>query len=224
MQSLNELDWQKMGGLIPAVVQDEATKRILMLGYMNQESLAMTLATKQVTFFSRSKNALWVKGESSGNYLHLCDIFPDCDGDSLLVTARPIGPTCHQGTASCFKGEIYENGEEGDGNPENSAAKAIQDDVFSHLEKTIESRYVERPQGSYVTSLFNDGLSRIAQKVGEEGVEVALAAVVEDKQTLSEEAADLLFHLLVLLRMKDIPFKEVLSVLQRRAVAMAVAS
>lgn len=195
---LDKLDWQKMDGLLPVVVQDEKTNHILMLGYMNQDALLQTLATKRVTFYSRSKEALWIKGETSGNYLHFCDIFSDCDGDSLLIKARPQGPTCHQGTISCFKSDAPE-------------------DIFSNLEKTIESRYIERPKGSYVSKLFEEGLARIAQKVGEEGVEVALAAVVENKQTLMNEVSDLLFHVLVLLKAREIPFKDIVSVLQQRA-------
>jgi phosphoribosyl-ATP pyrophosphohydrolase/phosphoribosyl-AMP cyclohydrolase len=197
--NVETLAWEKMEGLIPAVVQDEKTRKILMLGYMNQESLAMTLASKRVTFYSRSKKALWTKGETSGHFLTLCDIYPDCDGDSLLILATPLGPTCHQGTASCF------------------VQDDVQADVITQLEKTIQQRQQQPQAGSYVCSLLEKGIARMAQKVGEEGVEVALAAVAENKQSLCEEVADLLFHVLVLLQAKELSFNEILNVLARRA-------
>ncbi len=194
------LDWQKMDGLIPAVVQEVNTKKVLMLGYMSEESLRQTLNSKQVVFYSRSKDKLWMKGETSGNYLQWCDIAPDCDNDALLITAKAIGPTCHQGSVSCFRSE---------------GAASI--DMIAQLEQTIIARQTENSSLSYVASLFAAGISKMAQKVGEEGVEVALAAVADTPSALCEEVADLLFHVLVLLRAKSINFSDVLSVLESRA-------
>lgn len=195
---MENLAWDKMNGLIPAIIQHHTTNKILMLGYMNKAALAQTLITKKVTFFSRSKQTLWVKGETSGNYLELCHVYPDCDNDSLLVIALPKGPTCHQGSATCF-------------------ADRQDNDVINNLEQTILQRIQEQPEGSYVTTLCNAGIAKMAQKVGEEGVEVALAAVMSEKQDLCEEVADLVFHLLVLLKAKEMSFSEVLHILQCRA-------
>jgi phosphoribosyl-ATP pyrophosphohydrolase/phosphoribosyl-AMP cyclohydrolase len=192
---LNNLAWEKMGGLLPAIVQHSHTKQILMLGYMNKEALELTLATRKITFYSRSKARIWVKGESSGNYLTLENIVPDCDHDAIFVSATPMGPTCHQGTTSCFT------------------------DVISRLENTISQRIQSRPEGSYISGLLKAGLPKMAQKVGEEGVEVAIASLLPDRRALCEESADLLFHLLVLLQAKEINFSEVLAVLAQRAVA-----
>jgi phosphoribosyl-ATP pyrophosphohydrolase/phosphoribosyl-AMP cyclohydrolase len=196
--AIDQLAWDKMNGLIPAIVQDNITHQTLMLGYMNAASLAQTIETKLVTFFSRSKNALWVKGDTSGNQLQLCEIFADCDQDALLITATPTGAICHQGTQSCFN--TLEN-----------------DGVIARLESTIVQRKQQPSNNSYVAKLFAQGLQRIAQKVGEEGVEVALAAMGTDPQALTEEAADLLFHLLVLLQAKDLCYADVLAVLQKRS-------
>lgn len=203
--------WSKMNGLIPAIVQHDITKKILMLGYMNKAALQQTLSTKKVTFFSRSNKALWVKGETSGNYLELCRIYPDCDNDSLLVIALPKGPTCHQGTVSCFNNSEAIN-------TENAVKKDIVEstNVISRLEQTILQRQQQQPEGSYVSKLFKAGVARMAQKVGEEGVEVALAAMMSEKQNLKEEVADLVFHVLVLLQAKEISFDEVLAILQCR--------
>lgn len=197
--AVNNIDWTKMNNLIPAIVQDKATKEILMLGYMNQEALTQTLETKQVTFYSRRKKALWVKGEISGNTLELCDITSDCDQDSLLLLVKPLGPTCHKGSQSCFD------------SPGSNKA-----DIIMALEQTIELRRKQEIEGSYVCSLFQEGMSRIAQKVGEEGVEVALAAVQGDKKALCEEVADLLFHTLVLLQANKLTFDLILQILQER--------
>jgi phosphoribosyl-ATP pyrophosphohydrolase/phosphoribosyl-AMP cyclohydrolase len=193
---LEQLDWSKQNGLIPAIVQDAINGRVLMLGYMNAEALAVTQSSGQVTFFSRSKQRLWTKGESSGHFLQLVSIEPDCDSDSLLVQARPQGPTCHRQRASCF-----------------AAAPA---NFLADLDQLIASRERERPESSYTTRLFESGLRRIAQKVGEEGVETSLAAVVEDDASLLGEAADLLFHLLVLLRARGLSLADAMRVLEQR--------
>lgn len=190
------LAWDRQGGLVPAVVQDADTLRVLMLGYMDRAALQATLDTRQVTFFSRSTQRLWVKGESSGHFLDLVTVEPDCDNDTLLVQARPRGPTCHQGRNSCF--------EQAPGN------------FLAELDAIIAQRHRERPAGSYTTRLFADGVRAIAQKVGEEGVETALAAVVQDDAALCSEAADLLFHLQVLLRSRGLSLTDVRSVLELR--------
>ena len=195
--SLTGLDWKKGDGLLPAIVQDAKSGRVLMLGYMNQESLKRTLKTGRVTFFSRSRNKLWVKGETSGNGLKLRGISRDCDRDALLVLAEPKGPTCHTGAVSCF-----DHGETDFG-------------FFALLEEIIESRRRDKPKGSYTASLFAAGVDRIAQKVGEEGVEVALAAR-GPKAKLHDEAADLLSHLAVLMRAKGSSLSEVAKELARR--------
>ncbi|MBS0290529.1 MAG: bifunctional phosphoribosyl-AMP cyclohydrolase/phosphoribosyl-ATP diphosphatase HisIE [Proteobacteria bacterium] len=196
---IETLAWQKVNGLMPAIVQDIISKQVLMLGYMDKMALQKTLSTKLVTFYSRTRAALWVKGETSGNYLQLCEITADCDKDTLLITARAKGPTCHQGSTSCFP-----------------LSEDLSKDVLLGLEQTIKERQNLMPKESYVASLFAAGTARIAQKVGEEGVEVALAALT-DPQNLCEEVADLLFHILVLLREKDLAFADVLSVLAVRS-------
>lgn len=198
--NIENLAWDKMQGLLPAIVQDAKTQAVLMLGYMNQAALQKTLTTKWVTFYSRSRNALWVKGETSGNKLELVTIVSDCDNDTLLITANPIGATCHTGTTTCF------------GEP-----KLCDGDFIQTLEKTIQERYELRPEGSYTTQLFSAGISRIAQKIGEEGVEVALAAIEKSNTELCGEIADLLFHVLVLLRAKNLNFADVLGVLKARS-------
>jgi phosphoribosyl-ATP pyrophosphohydrolase/phosphoribosyl-AMP cyclohydrolase len=195
----NAADWQKGEGLLPAVVQNPDNGAVLMLGYMNEDALAKTLETGKVTFFSRSKQRLWTKGESSGNVLHFVDVALDCDCDTLLVTARPEGPTCHNGTTTCFN----------DDNP----APAL---FLNDLADIINQRKSDMPEGSYTTSLFSEGKSRIAQKVGEEGVELALARMKDDKDEIANEAADLLFHMLVLLADADMSLGDVLTVLKKR--------
>lgn len=199
MNSLPSLDWQKGAGLLPAIVQDADTQQVLMLGYMNAAALEQTLATRRVTFFSRSKNRLWVKGESSGHFLDLVSVEADCDADALLVRARPNGPTCHRGTCSCFS----EGGATGVG-------------FLGELERTIVQRIAEGGEKSYTARLVREGVKRIAQKVGEEGVETALAATAGDNEELAGEAADLLFHLLVLLRAKGLTLGDVTRVLEQR--------
>ncbi len=196
---IENLAWDKMAGLIPAIVQDQASKQILMLGYMNEAALLQTLHSQKVTFFSRSKNRLWTKGETSGNYLQLCEILPDCDNDSLLITAKPLGPVCHQGSQTCFNSGLP---------------------ILEQLEQIIIQRQTERPEGSYVAALFAQGIARMAQKVGEEGVEVALAAMQNNPHALSEESADLLFHMLVLLQAQGLSFNAVVQVLQKRMLAI----
>ena len=193
---IDGLAWEKQGGLLPAIVQDADTLRVLMLGYMSREALQATLASGQVTFFSRSRQRLWMKGESSGDVLDLVRLEADCDADTLLVQARPAGPTCHLGRASCF--------------PQAPA------DGLAELDAVIAQRAQELPEGSYTTRLFEGGIRRIAQKVGEEGVETALAGAAEDDDALLGEASDLLFHLLVLLRARGLSLADALQVLETR--------
>jgi len=200
----DKLDWSKGGGLLPAVVQHWRSGAVLMLGYMSREALVRTQQSGKVTFFSRSKQRLWTKGETSGNFLLFRAVFADCDSDALVVHAEPQGPTCHLGSASCF----------GD-------ASAPPLAFLAELDELVRERERDRPAGSYTTSLFESGLRRIAQKVGEEGVEAALSAVAEDKQALVGESADLLFHLLVLLRARDASLADVAAVLAARHTAPA---
>ena len=194
-----KIDFEKGGGLVPAIVQDAKTEQVLMLGYMNEASLAKTQETGLVTFYSRSRQELWTKGETSGNTLKLQSITVDCDNDTLLVRAVPTGPTCHEGTVSCFG----DNGPEGLG-------------FLAYLEDLIEGRKTAEADSSYTASLLQGPLRRAAQKVGEEGVETALAAVAETKDKLASEAADLVYHLLVLLAAKDVKFESVIAELKSR--------
>ena len=198
-ENINELAWQKMDNLLPAIIQHAATGAILMQGYMSQESLAATLDTGKATFFSRSKQALWIKGETSGNFLNVQQVLSDCDQDSLLIACTPIGPSCHLGTESCF--------------PEQ---KLTQQNFLSQLEQVIASKKDDDPKESYTAHLFSRGTTKMAQKVGEEGVEVALAAVAETKEDLLGECADLFYHTLVLLADQKIDLSEVMAVLQQR--------
>ena len=193
---IEALAWDKQDGLLPAIVQDADSRRVLMLGYMSREALAKTLDSGQVTFFSRSKGRLWTKGESSGHVLALVSLEADCDRDTLLVQARPHGPTCHLGTTSCFP--------------------SAPGDVLGELQALIRARHTERPPGSYTTKLFDAGVRRIAQKVGEEGLETALAAVVEEDAPLLGEAADLLYHLIVLLQARGLSLADAVAVLAQR--------
>jgi phosphoribosyl-ATP pyrophosphohydrolase/phosphoribosyl-AMP cyclohydrolase len=195
-EEMAALDWEKQGGLLPAVVQDANTGRVLMLGYMNREALQATLDTSHVTFWSRSKERLWTKGETSGNALSLVRIQTDCDHDSLLVIARPTGPTCHLGTVSCFA-ETPAN-------------------FLAELDAIVRERQMDLPDGSYTATLFASGTRGIAQKVGEEGVEAALAAVTEDDPALLGEAADLIYHLTVLLRSRGLSLNAAVDVLKER--------
>jgi phosphoribosyl-ATP pyrophosphohydrolase/phosphoribosyl-AMP cyclohydrolase len=196
------LQWIKGDGLLPAIVQHAVTGEVLMLGFMNAESLRITLTSKRVTFFSRSKQRLWTKGETSGNFLHLVSAAKDCDDDTLLITANPDGPTCHNGTGSCF----------GDAMKTQAGAFAF----LGQLESVITQRISQRPEGSYTAKLWAEGKGRLAQKVGEEGVEVALAAVTQSPAALLGEAADLVFHLALLLRARDLSLVDVVTELERR--------
>ena len=195
----DKLDWSKGGGLLPAVIQHWRSGAVLMLGYMSREALMQTQQSGKVTFFSRSKQRLWTKGETSGNFLLFKAAFPDCDSDALVVHAEPQGPTCHLGSTSCF----------GD-------ASAPPLAFLAELDALVFRREQERPAGSCTTRLFESGVRRIAQKVGEEGVEAALSAVAEDKDALVGESADLLFHLLVLLRARDAARADVAAALAAR--------
>lgn len=194
---ITQLDWDKQDGLIPAVVQNHLSGKVLMLGYMNKAALEKTLSSKQVTFFSRSKQRLWTKGESSGHTLELIAIDKDCDNDSLLVQVLPSGPTCHLGTESCWT----------DG--ENHS-------FIDNLSQLIAARKGQDPKSSYTAYLFERGTKRIAQKVGEEGLETALAAATNDKPELIDEASDLLYHLLVLLEDQDLSLSDITQNLMAR--------
>jgi phosphoribosyl-ATP pyrophosphohydrolase/phosphoribosyl-AMP cyclohydrolase len=199
---LPQLDWSKGDGLLPAIVQHAHTGEVLMLGYMNAEALEATQRTGRVTFFSRSKQRLWTKGESSGHVLELESIRVDCDADTLLVTAIPHGPTCHTGTSSCF-------------------GETVRPPLgfLAELDALVARRHAERPEGSYTTRLFEGGVRRIAQKVGEEGVETALAGVAQGDEELLGEAADLVFHLTVLLRSRGLSLADVVNLLAARHAA-----
>ena len=186
-------------GLVPAIVQDANTRVVLMLGFMNADALTQTQDTQKVTFYSRSKQRLWTKGEESGNFLHLVDIKVDCDQDSLLVLARPEGPTCHKGSDTCW-------------NTENKASYGF----LSHLEATITSRKNTQDEGSYVASLFEKGINKIAQKVGEEAVETVIEAKDGNDELFLNESADLLFHYLILLQAKGYSLEDVVTVLETR--------
>lgn len=198
---IEALDWGKNAGLIPAVIEDAVSGRVLMLAYMNREALQKTLETKRVTFFSRSKGRLWTKGETSGNFLNLVDLAADCDKDTLLVTVNAEGPACHLGTTSCF-GDLQ------------SRWQFLRD-----LEVLLASRKGADPATSYTASLYARGTKRIAQKVGEEGVETALAATVHDREELRNEAADLVYHLLVLLQAENLELADVIDILRERHAA-----
>jgi phosphoribosyl-ATP pyrophosphohydrolase/phosphoribosyl-AMP cyclohydrolase len=202
VDDLGRLDWDKGAGLLPAIVQHARSGRVLMLGYMNVESLRRTLETRRAVFFSRSRNSLWIKGETSGHGLDVVDVSFDCDADSILVLADPAGPTCHRGTESCFAAA----------RPPDAAATAF----LSALEATIAQRIAASPEGSYTARLYSAGIGRIAQKVGEEGVETALAAVTREDPELLGECADLLYHLLVLLKARNLSLAAVVEELRSR--------
>ena len=195
---IDSLAWEKMDGLLPAIVQDRRSGRLLMLGYMDREALALTLESGLATFFSRSKQRLWQKGETSGNRLRVRSVHEDCDGDALLVLADPQGPTCHLGSQSCFDGEP-----EGPG-------------WLAELSAIVSDRAASGSEASYTRKLLDAGIERIAQKIGEEGTEVALAAVTRDVGGCAEEAADLIYHLAVLMQAKGFGWDEVVAVLKRR--------
>ena len=194
------IDFNKMGGLVPAIIQDADTKNVLMLGFMNQEAYQKTLETRKVTFWSRTRQTLWTKGETSGNYLNLVSMAVDCDNDTLLVKVHPIGPTCHKGTDTCW-GESNHN---------------YSINFLSELQDFIEKRYQEMPEGSYTTRLFRDGVNKMAQKVGEEALETVIEAVNGPNEHLVYEASDLLYHLIVLLTSKGIRIEDIVEELHRR--------
>lgn len=195
-----DIDIKSAHGLIPAIIQDSETKNVLMLGYMNEESLQKTIETQKVTFFSRSKQRLWTKGEESGNFLNLVSIKNDCDGDTLLIQAKPVGPTCHTGADTCWQEENKENY-----------------GFISQLENTIKTRRENADsEKSYVASLFEKGINKIAQKVGEEAVEVVIEAKDDNDDLFLSESADLLFHYLILLQAKGFHLNDVVDVLKKR--------
>ena len=196
-----KIDFSKTNNkLIPAIIQDDETKSVLMLGYMNKDSIDKTKKTKKVTFYSRSKKRLWTKGEESGNYLNFISMKIDCDNDTLLIKAKPDGPTCHEGFDTCWKENNY-----------------ISYGFLSDLEKVIEDRYNDiNNKKSYISSLFKEGINKIAQKVGEEAVETIIEVKNNKKERFLNESADLLFHLLILLKAKGAKFDDVISVLKSR--------
>ncbi|QPB78963.1 bifunctional phosphoribosyl-AMP cyclohydrolase/phosphoribosyl-ATP diphosphatase HisIE [Proteus sp. GOKU] len=197
-ETLAQLDWEKVDNLMPVVIQNTISGDVLMLGYMNKEALNVTLESGNVTFYSRTKQRLWTKGETSGNFLKLVNIYPDCDNDTLLILANPIGPTCHNGTESCF------------------APAQSQWGFLYELENLLRERKNASPDSSYTARLYASGTKRIAQKVGEEGVETALAATVNDREELKNEASDLLYHLMVLLQDQSLSLSDVIGCLQER--------
>ena len=209
-----KIDFEKQNGLVPAVIQDADTRKVLMLGYMNEEAYKKTLETKLVTFWSRSRNELWTKGETSGNYLHLVEISSDCDDDTLLVKVNPIGPVCHTGTDTCWGEEntspVHNN------NNNNKEIVAGSFEFLSHLEDVIQERKENLSDKSYVASLFRKGINKIAQKVGEEGVEVVIEAMDNNDDLFLNESADLIFHHLILLQAKGYKLKDVVEVLKGR--------
>ena len=194
------IDFEKMGGLVPAIIQDATTRKVLMLGFMNEEAYQKTIATNHVTFWSRTRNTLWTKGETSGNFLNLVDIKVDCDNDTLLVLANPDGPTCHKGTDTCW-------GEQNEQNPLL---------FLTELQDFINKRKLEMPEGSYTTKLFTEGINKIAQKVGEEALETVIEATNGSNDHLVYEASDLLYHLLVMLADKGLRIEDVAAELQKR--------
>lgn len=195
-----DIDFEKCGGLVPAIIQDATTRKVLMLGYMNQESVKKTTDTGLVTFYSRSRQELWTKGETSGNYLKLVDIKVDCDNDTLLIQAKPEGPVCHTGSDTCW----------GDTNEASPLT------FLTQLQDFIEKRHEEMPEGSYTTSLFRDGLNRMAQKVGEEALELVIEATNGTEERMIYEGADMLYHLIVLLTSKGLRIEDLARELQVR--------
>ena len=195
-----EIDFGKMNGLVPAIIQDASTKNVLMLGFMNKEAYDKTVETKRVTFYSRSRNCLWTKGETSGNFLNIVSIENDCDNDTLLIKVNPEVPVCHKGTDTCWGGS----------NEKNPLL------FLTYLQDFINKRHEEMPEGSYTTSLFKDGLNRMAQKVGEEALEAVIEAVNGSDERLVYEASDMLYHLIVLLAGKGLRIEDVAAELQKR--------
>jgi len=193
----SSLDWDKTAGLLPVIIQDYKTLEVLMLGYMNAEALEKTQTEGKVTFFSRSKNRLWTKGETSNNFLYVKELFVDCDNDTILIKADAVGPTCHTGSRSCFKTEFNQN-------------------FIFELENIINDRYENPVEGSYINKMRGKGLNKIAQKVGEEGVETVIAALAETEEELIGEASDLVFHLLFLLKEKGLSIQDIAKNLEKR--------
>ena len=196
---IEKLQFDKLNGIVPAIIQDAGDGTVLMVGFMNREAVEQTLKDRQVIFWSRTKQRLWKKGETSSNVLHVVSVVTDCDNDSLLITVKPSGPVCHTGERSCF--------------PDSSSRTGT---MLQQLETVIQSRKKEMPDGSYTTELFRKGVARIAQKVGEEAVELSIAAQYNDKQRIIEETADLLYHTIVLLTEKEISIQDVYRELQKR--------
>ena len=196
-KNTTDLNFNKLNGLIPAIIQDLKTKEVLMLGFMNQEAYEKTIKEEKVTFYSRTRNKFWTKGETSGNYLNVKEIIPDCDNDTLLILVEPRGPVCHTGTKSCFN---------------------LQKQTFdlNYLQQVIDKRRIEMPEESYTTKLFEKGINKIAQKVGEEAVELIIESKDNDKELFLNEAADLIYHLLVLLSVKNHSIQDVINVLGER--------
>ncbi|WP_077338311.1 bifunctional phosphoribosyl-AMP cyclohydrolase/phosphoribosyl-ATP diphosphatase HisIE [Pseudocolwellia agarivorans] len=199
LENSQELAWDKMDNLLPAIIQDAATGAVLMQGFMNQEALEATLKSGKATFFSRSKQRLWMKGESSNNTLDVKQVLADCDKDCLLIAANPNGPTCHLNTTSCFPEE-----------------KLSQQNFLSHLERFVDKRANDPIEESYTAKLLSRGTNKVAQKVGEEGVEVVIAALAETKEEFLGECADLFYHTLVLLKDQNVELSEVMEILQKR--------
>jgi phosphoribosyl-ATP pyrophosphohydrolase/phosphoribosyl-AMP cyclohydrolase len=197
---IEQIDFKKLNGLVPAVIQDNSTQKVLMVGFMNKEALERTQELGKVTFFSRTKNRLWTKGEESGNFLHVVSMLVDCDNDTLLIKANPVGPVCHTGADTCF---FETNKESGIG-------------FLNYLQDFIDKRKKEMPEGSYTTSLFKEGTSKISQKVGEEAVETIIGAMANDNENFIYEAGDLLYHLIVLLTHKGYRIEDVVQELKRR--------
>lgn len=193
------IDFQKLNGLVPAIIQDKNTLKVLMLGFMNEEALRKTEETGQVTFFSRTKNRLWTKGEESGNFLNVVSITPDCDNDTLLIKVKPVGPVCHTGSDTCW-------------NEENKTDIAF----LQYLSEFIQKRFQEMPEGSYTTSLFQKGINRMAQKVGEEAVETVIEAVNGTDEGFLYEASDMIYHLIVLLTSKGYSLADLAKELEKR--------
>ena len=209
-----KLDFKKAGGLIPAIIQDDETNKVLMLGFMNEEALEKTYATGKVTFFSRTKQRLWTKGEESGNFLNVVSITDDCDHDTLLIKVNPVGPVCHTGNDTCFdEGNGGNERNEGNEGNEGNERELL---FLKTLQNIIEQRRQEMPEGSYTTSLFNHGISRIAQKVGEEAVETVIEAMTGNDERLLYEASDLVYHLLVLLTYKGYRIEDLAAELKKR--------
>lgn len=199
MIKIENINFEKLNGLVPSIIVDATTNQVLMLGFMNEEALNLTIEKQKVVFFSRTKNRLWLKGETSKNYLNVVSIDTDCDSDTLLIYANPDGPTCHTGSYSCFA-DVDQN-------------NAL---FLDYLYKLVKQRKIDMPEGSYTTSLFNRGADRIIQKVGEEAVETVIAAKNRDKEEIINEASDLIFHLFVLLAEQNIEFSKIISNLQNR--------